>query len=607
MCINIQKGTDEHRAFNQCNNQDRSRCSSLMRSKEIHPADDAEKKPSNFRIFNFSWLEKLTDPASLFPQKNKLWSSKRYFHAAALNKEHSATTAPLIQNELQADMQSFFDEFAALMPVVAYSYGLNGIQNGYSQSMGEIANHHLAEQNLKNLPTERAQMEVAVAQTIESWMKSEHTEVGSRLLAISPRGTKPEGYPGLNKKNYVFINIFEKDDNGFLLRQYRSYDPNDKLPIVQAQVLSTLPSSEVYASPTQYKRKDLQTINTLISLEPQIDLARIESIIYADKKDWAVDIDVQLPKLDAHSYHRVVSQAINFCLQQFSEMTASDSIPDTAIQDFDILLTTVKDSLTKWVETHALNYESKEEAHSLDFDTILAVWQTRCAKENGEQLNKEQHHLLKGFENITALNPSLPLKGLTSWAHCIVGTPTSLLKLQNPEMLNALKMNQLSHGELANFIGKERAALWKTGTCLRCGNTGLVGECSICFHCELELGGQLSASENMLENAKDQLLSTLSGEEINKAKVLFNKLSKLVLRETVSFEQLLHGDFVNPTAEIDSDLEPLFNRIFYAHNGLAELEIVVAELSTKNNISEHKNSDLLFNAQNSQSSAVITA
>lgn len=567
-------------------NQHRSRCSSTMRRSEQEPSTTTEKPFTFFGLFNFSLLE--SSPFSTKTQKNKLWTSQRYVEAGALQTKPNPDHSPILR-ELSVDLQSFFDEHAALMSVVKYDYGPNGIQNGYSQSMAEIAQHHLEFQQLNDLPLERASLELAVAQTVEAWMADEQVEVGARLASISPRGTKPEGYPGLDLRNYALVNVFEKTKDGFVLQQYRSYDPNQYFPQLQDKLLESC-SGKLLLAAQPHTRQDLTTINSLVEVPPTFDLSQIEHLVYAHKKKWKVNIDTQLPKLDLAQYQALTNQTVQFCLKEFEQLLEKSADTETTIKHFDLLILTVKESVTKWTETHAQNYEQTEDTHELNFDQIKVTWQARCAQADGQHMTKEQKSLLKKFENVTALNPALPLQKMTSWAHCIVGSPTSLLKLQNPKLMKALQLNNLSKGQLTEFIGAERAQLWKQGRCQRCGSEGMVGECSICLNCELELGGQ-TLPKNLLQSAQDQLLGLLAGEEKITAQALFAQLSELVLRKTVSFEQLLHGDFIDPTATVTAELEPKLNRLFFAPNPLHELQLIVAELSGKDMGSEQNNSE----------------
>lgn len=559
-----------------------------MRSPET--ATPIKEKNRNASGINFSFLEALTNPFGLFEKKVKLWSSKRYVEAALLTKHNLAETRPQILNELRPDLKSFLDEYAALLPVVKYEYGPQGMKNGYSQSMVQIAQHHLQEQELKGLPIDRAVMEVSVAETIEQWMHTPDLPLGSKIISVSPRGSKEEGYPGQNQKNYIFINVFEKTETGFLFQQYRSYDSLDETFQFQEALHKKLGGTRKYATQLPQQRKDLHAIASLVTLEPTVPLSAIEPFIYAHKDSWPVDIDTELPKLDWAAYSDISAQTVEFCLQQFIELTDDPNFSGKACEHYTLLINTVKESLIKWVETHALNYESKQKDHQMDFDQILAVWKAKCASSDGKKLDDKQKDILEKFKNATALDPSLPLKNLSSWAHCIVGSPASLLK--NIDMLNAVKANNLSHAQISQLIGKERAALWKEGTCLRCKDHCIVGECSICMRCEMELGGQLPST--MLDTAENTFLESLSFEDKIKGKELFSKFSELVLRKTVSFEQLLHNDFVKPGATGNDELEPYLDRILFAPNGLEELEKIVFELSTNDSEKEHKNSGKVF-------------
>lgn len=606
-CAKYAQGHDEHRALTNVTTKTAPNAPHTMRSPETTPHQDQKEKLRKPSGFNHAFLEAIRNPFGMFDQKVKLWSSKRYMEAALLNKDRLAEMRPSILNELKPDLKSFLDEYAALLPVVRYEYGTNGMKNGYTQSMTQIAQHHLQEQELKDMTTDRALMEVHVAKTIENWMSTPELPLGSKIISVSPRGSKNEGYPGLNKKNYIFVNVFEKVADGFIFQQYRSYDTLAQTFQLQSALEETLGGLRKYATAVPQPREDLHAIASLVTFGPEVPLSQIEPLIYANKESWAVNIDTDLPKLDWSTYTAISSKTVDFCVQQFIELTDNPELSPQDIERFTLLVTTVKESLIKWVETHALNYDSKEPDHEMDFDQLLAVWKARCASADGEKLNKEQSGLLNTFKNATALDASLPLKGLSSWAHCIVGSPASLMKLQNMDMMNAVRANQLSSTQLTELIGKERAALWHEGTCVRCGDGCMVGECSICMRCEMELGGQLPST--VLSTAESEFLDSLSGEEKNKGKALFKKFSKLILRETISFEQLINNDFINSSAPKNEELEPYLNRLFFAPNGLEELEKIVLELSTNNIEKEHNNSGKVFAMpiENSNSQSTVAA
>lgn len=383
----------------------------------------------------------------LFVREFEVWSSERYF-----TKKNTA--------EFISDLIPFFDEYAALMPVVTYKYGPNGIQEGYTESMSDIAYNFIGKLEALGLATERAVLEWRVAQTVENWMANDELEVGDMLVGASPRGLRSELYPGKHKKNYIFWNIFVKTVDGFELRQYRSYDPNKLLPQLQNQLLD-LHGTEVFATQTP-KKADHQTINRLVTLS-NIVTEHIEQIIYQHKQKWSVDIDKDLPKLDAVEYHAQVQQMTDLCVQELRTLMAAESDSHLASLQLDELIATVKIALHKWVETHALNYQSDEEDYELNAEELKEVWQTKLAKEDGQKLDEGQRSLLKNFTSMTKLNPHLPLRGLLSWGHCITGTPFSMsaqiLKLQNVQ-LKSLAGVQMSGAELSmSLSSEEKAAL----------------------------------------------------------------------------------------------------------------------------------------------------
>jgi hypothetical protein len=162
------------------------------------------------------------------------------------------------------------------------------------------------------------------------------------------------------------------------------------------------------------------------------------------------------------------------------------------------------------------------------------------------------------------------------------------MQMNNPDLFTAIKNGTLNQSLLEQLIGKERAAKWHQGTCVVCKKEAMVGECDWCYACEVDPSKTLF---DPLAETKAKLLGSLSGDDKNKGKDLFAKFSKLVLRKTVSFEQLLFNDFINPLATENEELEPYLHRLLFAQNGLEELEKIVSELSINNHEKEHKNTD----------------
>lgn len=397
------------------------------------------------------WLETLAQglqglsKESLFKKPEFItWGSERYFAAYGISQE--AESQQLVTNQLTADLTSFFDEYAFLRASVVYKYNQHGMQNGYSEKVSEIAHNFVAKLEEQGRPAERAKLEESVAGYVEAWMGSERVQVGERLMFISPRGSQEELYPGLDERNYVFVNIYEKTESGFLFRQYRSYDPNKKLPDVLATVAASSSGQLQRITPAAVTHPDHETIVTAAHIPASQALENLERIIYTNKAKWRSDIDRDLPNLPELQAQQEQQKMLSFCLSEFSELANTDLPHEQKVAAFDLLITTAKKALLKWVENHALNYDpEKQQTFEINYDELKIAWQIGVKKAKGEKLEKEEQNVLKKATALLTLNPTLPLKSAASWAHCITGTPFSLIKLQ-PNLLQLSSMDLRAGG-----------------------------------------------------------------------------------------------------------------------------------------------------------------
>ncbi len=534
------------------------------------------------------FLDRLISPA-----KPSLWSSRRYFSKQLLrSEEDSPNERTIVKNQLQADLRSFFDEYAALKAQVIYQYGSCGIRHGYTESMSQIATNFYQALAEQNRPTARAELEVAVAETIEQWMTdtsvTTRDAVGEKMVTISPRGLEMEGYPGLDQKNYVFVNIYEKTNDGFLLWQFRNYEKNQDLPKLQDALLkiessvrlSALERANFQLSPETItaghlsSRVDLRTIDTIIQLPAAVQIQQLLTVLFANQMNWPINIHRDLPELNADQYQHQLARIVEFCLHQFDNLL--NLACNDASQQFDVLIDLSRQAFLKWVEDHAENYNHNQKFnYDLDLNQLNLVWQVQIQTKAGQHLpDKSWSSLIKSFSEDTKLNPSLPLNQAASWAHCIAGTPMSTFN--NPSLMQAMHMNQLSINQLAEVIGAERAKLWHIGVCRQCGQTTMVGECSICLSCELKLGNQ--TTEDVFANLQSEITADLSLKEKQKADQLFNILAGIFLRSSINPGQWLLGDVLDPNAAVD-DWREIADRVKSSLNPLKELEHVVFELT----------------------------
>ena len=80
--------------------------------------------------------------------------------------------------------------------------------------------------------------------------------------------------------------------------------------------------------------------------------------------------------------------------------------------------------------------------------------------------------------------------------------------------LEHFRSGSFSRKQLEALIGTSRAKEWKIGACVGCGAHTMVGECSLCYACELE-SEQFSLPENMSLDSSDFETQTASSEKNN--------------------------------------------------------------------------------------------
>ncbi len=364
-------------------------------------------------------------------KEHTLWNSDHYFDAdSASDAEHLAA----VEARLTQDLTSFFDEYSFLRAAVLYEYGPTGMRGGYTQTLSEVTTRFLEHLQQQGRPVTRAAVEVTASLAIEHWMKQHpHTQKPERIITISPRGTEAELYPGLDEKNYIFINVFEKNNTSFFLRQYRSYDTNSQLPDLQKRLVAVAPQTGYIEqlSEDTHLHPDHQTITRVVHIPHSVPLADIEAAVYSHKKAWPVDIDRELPHVPSRLRVHELERTTAYCRTVFRELVLNQDLELLEKSAaFTELVQLVRAALLKWTEDHASNYHQTTEEmlqYHLDLDLITQSWRIKLKERKGAQLEVTEQAVLTQFNQVTQLSSLLPLQEAASWAHCIVGTPQSLL------------------------------------------------------------------------------------------------------------------------------------------------------------------------------------
>ncbi len=388
----------------------------------------------------------------------QLWSSTGYFSLIDQLSQDD------LNQSLTWDLISFFHEYVGMKDKKIYPYGEYGIMNAYHQKTSEVCRKQEVVLEERGLDPTRAKLETKTALVVENWLNDPQTESSHKLIIISPRGTPDEGYPGLDKKHYVFINVYEKiAKDEYQLVQYTSYAPETELDQLQHTIINKLGGNiyrpELSDLKNQPKTKSLshQIIDRPISLNNGQTLEQIEQHIYIKEKKWTTTRK-QLPKVPEDLFAIEISRTIELLLTQF--WLLAETSPTVAIISFDELIGVVREHFLKWVEHHATNYHPDENLapYALNLEQIIENWQL-ILKKKTQTISDEEKDKLKKIKKTIALDPLQPLLRASSVAHCIVGTPSSLamqaLKL-NPNLisLSSSEFKLLSHEDKKDLLEK---------------------------------------------------------------------------------------------------------------------------------------------------------
>ncbi len=591
--------------------------SSPMLQEPDSASKEAKKKPNTNFGLGMLWhgvVEQLSVAAHsakerLLPRKEfTIWTSQRYFDAWALSQSSDEQAA--IYKELDPDLESLFDEHAFNKLAVRYEYGPNGIRNGYSQSMIEIAQNFLEHLRIHGLSTERAELEVAVAEAATAWMNDLSVQVGEKIVFMSPRGSEAELYPGLQEENHVFVNILEKTATGFIFYEFRNYDTHQALPLLQQRIVQKSGGSSQKISTLHPEYYTQHIITNFVQVPATFSVSDITNEIYFNKLKWKINIDTQIPNLNEAAVQAHSAQVRDFCVRKFKELTTESLTQSEKVAAFDLLIVLVRKELNKWVENNATNYDAtKQIEYALHLDVVENIWQIQRKKQAGADLEHQEKAALRNFLDMTQLNPALPFQRMTSLAHCIVGTPTSLLKIQAmPNLtssvvsLNGFEANifsQLSLKERQEYITELKryarislqGEVWYVPPEYLAGKgcyvdpaTGLVmGPCGLALSDPREtnakreedyfaLLGQLQSTSEL-----DSKLDSLSASQKELVLALYFSLVKWIFVASASFEKIFHCDILRPESEIKAEFKDVYRALREAFNPLPQLVLYLAE------------------------------
>lgn len=545
--------------------------------------------------------------------KYQLWSSAGYFSLVdQLEKDQ-------LNQSLTWDLISFFHEYVGMKDKKVYPYGEYGITNAYHQKTSEVCLKQEEILEKRGLDPTRAKLETKTALVVESWLNNPQTKISDKLVIISPRGTPDEGYPGLEQKHYVFINVYEKiGENEYQLVQYTSYDPESELNKLQQTLIDDF-GGIVYRPPLpqpnqqpQIKSLSHRIIDQPISLNQNQSFEQLETLIYLKEKKWTTTRK-QLPKVPEDLFAIEISRTLELLLAQF--WLLAETTPNVAIISFDELVGVVREHFLKWVEHHATNYHPDKNLapFALNLDQILETWQL-VLKKRTQTINDEEKDKLKQIKKSIALDPLQPLLRASSVAHCIVGTPSSLamqaLKL-NPSLisLNSPEFKILSHEDKRDLLEKIRSENMVEIT-LNNGETWMVpqsflegkgcyvddkgiamGPCDIplseSFAFKMNLAEFINfvnelerqAFEPVIDEVEDELLEkfNLKGDEASELAEKIGRIKSLIFKPVISITELISGDIVKNFHQ-NKELDQIINQLRTSANPLTICEQIIKKL-----------------------------
>lgn len=548
-----------------------------------------------------------------------LWTSTSYFANLEILDQKT------LHNSLTWDLITFLHEYVGLKDKKIYSYGERGVMNAYPVKTSQICQHQ--EQTLKeqDLEITRAQLETKTALTVEAWMKENKGEIGEKLITISPRGKRSEGYPGLNPKNYIFINIYTKvGENDFQLIQYTSYAKEKKLQKLQNQIIKQLngqthtPKSDKQIENIKLKSLSHKIIDKPITLPCETSFEQIEELIYQDEDSWTTTRK-DLPKVDEIEFSNQLEIVLQTLLEQFW-LLAKQS-PNSSVIHFDQLIIIVREHFLKWVEDHATNYNHDKNLapYALNLEEILERWQLTI-KRKEEKLTKQEQNKLKVIKKAVELNPLQPLLRVSSVAHCIVGTPGSfmfktinlnpnLLSLSSPDfislsvkdkrsLLDKLRQENMIEITLSN---KET---WMVPSNFLDGKGCFVDENNIAMGpCDVPLknsfafkmnkiefdqfvyGLEQQLLENKLNQTEEEITNNLGpiSVESKQLKEKIKQIKKLIFKPTVSITELISGDFICSSVGQSKLVTKIIKMLKNSNNPIQTCEKILKKLELDQN------------------------
>lgn len=346
-----------------------------------------------------------------------------------LRHQHDDSATESIIKQLRVDLLSFFHEYVGMFWKKRYAYDQYGIESVYPETMSAVGRRFEQKLKAEKKPVIRAALDTRSMEQFEAWSTDESVPLGSYLLLVSPKGSVDEGYAGTNRRNYNFINLYQKvGSDEYQLIQYTNFDHfvDLKKVLIDISQLSTSLHFTLEDFVPSIGKLSLRhsLVTTRIELSPLTDISSIENCLYQFEHRWKLQ-RTQLPKIDDAAFTHQLRRLVDFAIEEI----ISCSRGENAVERADLLIKTIREVFLKWVETHAENYQNKDvrptQFQEISLNEIRQRWRLEVKKAE-LTINKNELVDLSNQLSSTALSPLIPLLRLSTIAHCVAGTPHSL-------------------------------------------------------------------------------------------------------------------------------------------------------------------------------------
>lgn len=172
---------------------------------------------------------------------------------------------------LEYDFFTYLEEYACWFTQV-HNYGHLGVNSSYPKSLDELGDRFVSEQKRQGHRLSRAQLEQFAMSWLMAWMSDSSVQPGEILVWVSPRGLVSEGYLGLENKQPVKVNFYQRAADGTtVFQQFTIWTSDEQLPQLQNQLLELVGGQEEWILPeNQLRNSRHRTIARFLRLNRPI-------------------------------------------------------------------------------------------------------------------------------------------------------------------------------------------------------------------------------------------------------------------------------------------------------------------------------------------------